>query len=54
MTECTEHGMRAGGRNIGSSGSVQVAAVVRGRPVLEADGSVGKAQAAREGRKGQE
>lgn len=37
MTGCAECRMQAGGRNIDSAGSLQEAAVVRRRPVLEAD-----------------
>lgn len=57
MTGCAEHRVQAGGRNIDSAWSLHEAAVVRGRPVrgrpvLEADETVGKAQAAGRGGRG--
>lgn len=48
---CGEFRMQAARRNIGSTGSLQEAAVVCvGKPMPEADGTAGKAQAGREGR----
>lgn len=43
--------MQAGGKNIDGAGSLREAAVVRARPVLEAD-EIGKAQAAGRGGRG--
>lgn len=62
MTGCAECRMQAGGRNIDRAGSLQEAAVMRGRPmwgrpvpgrpVVETDETVGKAQAAGRGGRG--